>query len=143
VRAVWPEHFVVRTGYVFGGGTDWVTTQLRAMAGGSEGAGLSDRSGTPTYVRHLAERLLPLALTGRFGTYHLGGPEPLSYYELLGRARDLGGLAGEVREQTSEELGLRAVRPRNSALTSLFLPELGIAPMPPLDEALSDLLGRL
>jgi len=139
VRAATPEHFVVRTGYLFGGGTDWVSAQLRKMAAGEPGAGLSDRRGTPTYVRHLAERLLPLVLSGRFGTYHLGGPEPLTYHELLQRAKALGNLPGDVEEQHSDDLGLPARRPRNSALTSLFAPEVGIPPMPPLDEALGEL----
>lgn len=141
VRAATSEHFVVRTGYVFGGGTDWVTSQIREMAAGEPGAGLSDRRGTPTYVRHLAERLLPLALSGRFGTYHLGGPESLSYHELLLRAKALGDLPGAVREQRSEELDLPAPRPRDSSLTSLFAAEAGIASMPPLDEALEELLA--
>jgi dTDP-4-dehydrorhamnose reductase len=143
VRAATPQHFVVRTGYVFGGGTDWVTSQLRKMADGEPGAGLSDRRGTPTYVRHLAERLLPLALTGRFGTYHLGGPESLSYHELLLRAKAAAGLSGEVQEQRSEDLGLPARRPRDSSLASLFATEAGIPPMPALEEALDGILSGL
>jgi hypothetical protein len=34
------------------------------------------------------------------------------------------------------------LRPVASALTSLYLPNLDVAPMPPLDEALADLLAR-
>ena len=143
VRAATPEHFIVRTGYVFGGGTDWVTEQVRKMASGEPGAGLVDRRGSPTYVRHLAERLLPLVLSTRFGTYHLGGPEPTTYHDVLARAKSLGALPGEVGEQRVEELGLPAPRPRNSALTSLFTAEVGIPPMPPLDEALRELLSSL
>lgn len=143
VRAVTPEHFIVRTGYVFGGGTDWVSTQLRKMIQGEPGAGLVDRRGTPTYVRHLAERILPLVLSGRFGTYHLGGPETLSYFELLTRALELGELAGEVVEQRVDELGLPASRPSNSALTSLFTAEVGVPPMPQVDQAIQELLAGL
>jgi len=143
VRAATPEHVVVRTGYVFGGGKDYVTSQLRTMAAGEPGAGLVDRRGTPTYVRHLAERILPLVLSGRFGTYHLGGPETLSYFELLTRARTLGDLPGPVHEQRVDDLGLPALRPADSALTSLFAAEAGVPAMPPLDEALADLLSAL
>jgi len=143
VRAATPEHFVVRTGYVFGGGDDYVTGALRKLAAGETAGGLVDRIGTPTYVHHLAERLLPLVLTGRFGTYHLGGPEPLSYFELLGRARDVGGLPGDVQEQRSDDLSLPAPRPRNSALTSLFALDVGVPPMPPLEMALGKLLASL
>lgn len=143
VRAVTPEHFVVRTGYVFGGGQDWVSSQLRAMAVGEEGRGIVDRRGTPTYVRHLAARLLPLALSRRFGTYHLSGPEAMSYFQLLSRAKAVGGMLGEVREQRAGDLGLPAVRPRDSGLTSLYAGEVGLLPMPAVDVALGELLSTL
>lgn len=143
VGSVLPERFVVRTGYVFGGGTDFLSGALRRLAEGEAAGGIADRTGTPTYVKHLAERLLPLALTGRFGTYHLAGPEPTTWFDVLTRAKELGGLTGPVDVQRSEQLGLIAPRPRNSALTSLFTAEVGVPPMPPLDEALRVLLARL
>ena len=143
VRAASPEHFIVRTGYVFGAGQDYITSQLRRMVLGEAGAGLVDRRGTPTYVRHLAERLLPLVLSGRFGTYHLGGPDTLSYFELLTRAKTLGDLSGDVRQQRADELALPAVRPADSALTSLFTVRAGIPDMPPLDEAIAELLASI
>lgn len=141
VRAVAPEAFVVRTGYVFGAGDDYLSGALRRMASGETAGGLVDRVGTPTYVRHLAERLLPLALTGRFGTYHVAGPEPATWFDVLSRARAIGGLGGEVEEQKAAELGLPAPRPRNSALVSAFLPHLDVPAFPPLDEALRELVG--
>ena len=142
VRSTTPEHFIVRTGYIFGGGKDRLFTQLGPLREGKEAAGLADRRGSPTYVRHLAERLIPLALTHRFGTYHLGGPQPATWYDLLLECKRLGDLPGSVRAQGSEELNLPAPRPRDSSLTSLFMENLGISPMPPLNEALIDLLGR-
>lgn len=143
VRHLTPEHFVVRTGYVFGGGEDYLSGALRRLAEGETVGGLADRTGTPTYVRHLAERLLPLALTGRFGTYHLAGPETASWFEVLERAKADASLSGTVEPQRAEDLALPAPRPRNSALTSVFVPELGIPPVPPLGEGLSDLLRRV
>jgi dTDP-4-dehydrorhamnose reductase len=143
VRALCPEHFVVRTGHVFGAGTDYLTGALRRLSAGEAAGGIADRTGTPTYVKHLAERLLPLALSGRFGTYHLGGPEPTTWFDVLSRAKALGGLPGPVDVQRAEQLELRAPRPHNSALTSLFAAEVGVPPMPSLDEALRDLLATL
>ena len=139
VRHVTPEHFVVRTGWIFGGGPDHLSRTVARMRAGEPGAGLTDRVGTPTFVRHLAERLLPLVLTGRFGTYHLAGPEPASWFDVLTRIRFLAGLPVEVERQLVQDLDLPAPRPTNSALTSLFAGDLGLA-LPPLDVALKEFL---
>ena len=143
VRQHTDRHVIVRTGFVFGGGRDFLTGALRRLAAGDAAGGLVDRIGTPTYVRHLAERLLPLALTERFGTYHLAGPEPTTWHDVLIRAKAIGGLLGDVTEQRAAELGLPAPRPRNSALTSVLLSSMtsDVPEMPPLDDALRGLLA--
>lgn len=136
VRATLVEHVIVRTGYVFGGGGDYLSGQLERLRNGLDAAGLEDRTGTPTFVGHLADRLLPLLFARRWGTYHLAGPEPTSWYEVLLRARGIFGFAGDVRPQRADDLDLPAPRPVNSALTSVFLEHLGIAPIPSLDDGL-------
>ena len=145
VRSTTDRHVIVRTGFVFGGGSDFLTGALRRLRAGEPAGGLVDRVGTPTYVLHLAERLLPLALSERFGTYHVAGPEPTTWHDVLLRAKRLGDLSGEVREQHAVELGLPAPRPRNSALTSVHLLDLAdeVPPMPPLDEGVRAALSRL
>jgi dTDP-4-dehydrorhamnose reductase len=142
VRSVAPEHVIVRTSYVFGGGADYVSKQAERLARAEPGRGIADCTGSPTYVRHLAARLLPLLLTGRFGTYHVAGPEPASRYDVLSRIKAVAGLPGELERQHVEELALPAPRPRNSALTSLFLPDTGIPPMPPLDVAVKEFIDE-
>jgi dTDP-4-dehydrorhamnose reductase len=138
VRRSLPEHFVVRTGHVFGSGTDYASKAMERLAEGGAAGGVVDRIGSPTYVRHLAARVLPLLLTGRFGTYHVCGSEPASWHDVLSRVKVLGDLPGEVRQQTSDELNLPAPRPRDSSMTSVFTRELGLEPMPGLDVALKE-----
>ena len=85
----------------------------------------------------MAARLLPLIFAARFGTYHVGGPEPASWFDVLTRAKVLGGLSGAVVTQTAAELALPAVRPAYSALTSVFTPNIGLEPLPSLDDAIA------
>jgi len=142
VREALPDHVIVRTSWVFGGGDDHLSRQLARLRAGEDAAGVNDRVGSPTYVRHLAERIVPLALTRRFGTYHLAGPEPTSWYDLVVRCRDVGGFGGAVAAQSAADLQMAAPRPANSALTSVLVENLSISRMPGLDDALADLLAR-
>jgi dTDP-4-dehydrorhamnose reductase len=138
VRHLHPEHFVVRTGYVFGSGSDYISGAVERLSRGDAAGALTDRTGTPTYVGHLAAQILPLVLTGRFGTYHVAGSDLATWHDVLSRLKDMAGLTGEVTGQRAEDLGLPARRPRNSALRSLFTAELGLSPMPSLDVALKE-----
>jgi dTDP-4-dehydrorhamnose reductase len=134
---------VIRTSWVFGTEGEFVRRSVERLAAGAEIGGIVDQTGTPTYVRHLGERLVPVVESGLRGVVHLAGPEPTTWYDVLGRARDLGSLPGSVVEQKADELGRPAPRPRSSALRSVILPGTRVPPMPPLHEALRDLVGEV
>ena len=141
VQRLVPEHFIVRTSYVYGAGDDYASGAVGRLRKGESAGGIRDRTGSPTFVRHLADRLLPLLLTGRFGTYHLAGSQPACWFEVLERARAIGGLPGTVEPQEFASLGLVAPRPANSSMSSAFLEHVGVEPFPDLDEAVAEWIG--
>jgi dTDP-4-dehydrorhamnose reductase len=140
-EAVGPDLIVVRTAWVFGSGTDFVSRAVRTLRDGGEVGGIVDQTGTPTHVVDLAERLLPVATSGIRGVVHLAGPEATTWHDVLSRAKTLGDLPGEVTEQKADELDRPAPRPANSALISTVLPGTGVPPMPSLDDAIERVLA--
>jgi dTDP-4-dehydrorhamnose reductase len=143
VARLCPDHLIVRVGHVYGGGHDYLSRAVRTLAAGGDVGGLTDRLGSPTFVGHIAERLLPLLLTGRWGTYHVAGPDPATWFEVLTRVKDLAGIGGAVRPLVAGELALAAPRPGYSVLTSAYLPHLDLPPVPGLDEGLRDFVASL
>ena len=143
VRSLIADHLIVRVGHVFGGGSDYLSRAARALAAGEPVGGIEDRTGTPTYVHDIAARLLPLLLTHRWGTYHLASPTQCSWFDVLSLVRSIGNYPGKVHSQEASQLDLRAPRPQNSALASVYLEHLGTPPMPQLEEAISRFLERL
>jgi dTDP-4-dehydrorhamnose reductase len=142
VREVTPAHVIVRTGWVFGGGSDFLSGQVARIANGEDVAGIEDRVGSPTSVHDLAARILPLVLSGRPGTFHVAGPEATTWFDVLTRCARILGSTVTVTPQRAGDLGLVAPRPRVSALTSVRLPGLPVPPMPSLDDSLAAAFGR-
>jgi dTDP-4-dehydrorhamnose reductase len=83
---------------------------------------------------------VPLALTGRYGTYHLAGPESSTWFDVVTRLAAIGGFDAPVTAQHAADLALAAPRPVSSALTSVFVENLSLPGFRPLDEALRAML---
>ena len=89
VRQLLPEHFIVRTSYVYGAGDDYASGALERLRRGEPAGGIRDRIGSPTFVGHLAAAAA-VATHRRFGTFHVAGAEPASWFDVLERARAIG-----------------------------------------------------
>ncbi|MDM7993595.1 MAG: dTDP-4-dehydrorhamnose reductase [Candidatus Fermentibacter sp.] len=131
VRSFSPEHWIVRTGWLFGGGekdSKFVPNLLRKAGQGGSIRVVRDCVGSPTYTLDLAAAILKLIETCPYGLYHVVGSGPAaSRYEL---AREVLEAAGHDPESAipcqSAEYPLPAPRPRMEAAESLVLELLNV-----------------
>lgn len=141
VRETLPEHYIVRTAWVIGGGgRDFVTSVLDRAREDGQVAVVDDQFGSPTFAPDLAEALAELVVTRRFGTYHRTNAGVASRYELARAALELAGSSVEAHPMTSDRLERPAARPAYAALSNRHAVLSGLAPLRPWREALTEML---
>lgn len=147
VRELQPEHFVVRAGWMFGGGPEDKKFVAKMIAVARERGRLravDDKVGSPTYTRDISARCLELLATGRFGTYHAANEGWCTRYEMAQAIVEFAQIEGCVVEPcSSDEFPLPAPRPRLEALEGLQAKLIGLPPMRPWREALRDYISGL
>ena len=125
-----PQHYVVRTSWVFGEGPNFVRTMLRLAQTRSEVSVVDDQLGRPTYAVDLAAAVVALVDGGcSAGTYHAtGSGDVVSWAEVAAAA--LEGTGCTVKPITSTEYAAgapqAAPRPAYSALDMTGLEAVGI-----------------
>jgi dTDP-4-dehydrorhamnose reductase len=142
VRQSNPRHFIVRSSGLFGvagamgKGGNFVETMIRKARQGEALRVVDDQVLGPTFTWDLAIALRELAVTDRFGTYHVTSTGQASWYRLAAKIFELTGLRPSLTAITSDELGTAARRPRFSVLENLSLAAAGLSPLRPWQEAL-------
>ncbi|MBE6939574.1 MAG: dTDP-4-dehydrorhamnose reductase [Ruminococcaceae bacterium] len=146
VRKTLEKYFIVRIAWVFGAsGKNFVKTMLALSEKYESLRVVCDQIGTPTYTRDLARLLADMIETERYGTYHAtneGGY--ISWYEFACEIFRQAGKGTKVLPVTTAEYGLsKAARPFNSRLDKSKLQEMGFAPLPHWQDALSRYLKEI
>jgi dTDP-4-dehydrorhamnose reductase len=101
---------------------------------------VDDQELTPTYTRHVARKVAQLVETTAYGLYHVTNAGSCTWYQFARRIFALAGLPVDLQPQTTAEAGRPAPRPAYSVLAHAGLAKLGLADMPPWDEALREFL---
>jgi dTDP-4-dehydrorhamnose reductase len=147
VREQCPDHFIVRTAWLYGlPGPNFVTAILakgRNYAPGQEFKVVNDQRGTPTSTLALAPQLLALAETSGFGTYHATCRGETTWYDFARLILQKAGLTVPVRPCTTAEYPQPAVRPGNSVLENRLLRLAGLDLMPNWQAAYSTYWDQL
>lgn len=133
VRHANPQHFVVRTSWLYAPeGRNFPLTMLE-LAERPEVRVVNDQFGSPTFAPHLSAGLLELIESASWGTYHLAGRGVASWYELTRALYRERGIGTPVRPVPTSEFPRPARRPRFSALTTVQEPRILL---PPWEEGL-------
>ena len=128
VREVAPEHFILRTAWVYSAyGNNFLKTMLRLAGERDQLKVVADQHGNPTAAIDIAEAILAvdqhLAEGGAsFGTYHLAGAGITTWHgfasAIVEAAAPITGRRPKVTPITSAEFPTPVRRPANSALDS-------------------------
>ena len=133
---------VVRTSGVFGPGGvatargNFVELMLRLARTGQPIRVVEDHVASPTFAPALASRTVDLVERGAEGIVHAGGGAPISWFDWAVKIFAAAGLHPPLKATNEREFRTAARRPKYSALSNARMESLGIAPMPPLDEAI-------
>lgn len=133
VLAALPEAVVVRTAWVYTGGTgkDFVAVMRRLTAGDGPVDVVDDQIGSPTYVADLAAALLQVADDGVPGpVLHAANEGVVSRFELARAVfEECGADPARVRPVSSAHFPRPAPRPSYSALSSRQSAAAGLRPL--------------
>lgn len=130
------KHFIVRISWVFGlYGKNFVETMLKLGSERDEIAVVDDQVGSPTFTFDLAELLIEMSRSDKYGTYHATNEGACSWYDFAKYIFEVANMDVIVRPVSSEQFKTIAVRPKNSRLSKTKLVENGFNLLPHWQDA--------
>jgi dTDP-4-dehydrorhamnose reductase len=146
VQAYLARPIIVRTSGVFGPGGlrtargNFPELMLRLAREGKPLRIVEDHFASPTYAPALASRAIDLLERDLEGIFHIGGGEPISWFEFARLIFEKAGIAANLTPTNEREYRTAAKRPKYSALENARLRVHGLTPMPPLAQAVEEYL---
>lgn len=147
VQSLSSAFFIVRTSWVYGlHGHNFVKTMLKLGREKQVIHVVNDQKGSPTYTIDLAELLLELVQTEKYGIYHASNSGACTWFEfaqaIFEEAEQIWGEALPVNVEpcTTEEFPRPAPRPRNSVMDHLSIRTNGLQDLRPWREGLKAFL---
>lgn len=146
VRQLAPRSYVIRAGWMIGGGPTGEKKFVAKMLKRAEQTGsivaVDDRWGSPTYAPHLLAGIASLLESESFGLYHMVNPGSCTRYDIAVAVNEALGSPFEVERASSDMFPLPAPRGRSEAMTNLVLDLQGDDLMPPWRDALAEYMER-
>ena len=140
-RAYLDDPLIIRTSGVFGPGGlrtargNFIELMLRLAADAKQIRVVDDHVASPTYAPLLAARAADLVDRRLTGVYHIGGGQPISWFDYACMIFRIAEVQPEVKPTSEREFRSAARRPKYSALSNAKMERYGIEPFPPLETA--------
>ncbi|MCH1642333.1 dTDP-4-dehydrorhamnose reductase [Paenibacillus timonensis] len=132
-----PQHFIVRTSWAFGVNGDNFVKKMLRISGEYETINVvSDQIGSPTFTFDLAQLIVDMIQTEKFGVYHATNEGYCSRAEFAAEIFRLTDKKNKVNFIKSDQYHMQAVRPKNSRLSKSSLDLGGFNRLPSWKEAL-------
>jgi dTDP-4-dehydrorhamnose reductase len=141
------NYYIVRTGWLFGGGKEdkkFVARILDIAQTKREISGVTDKIGSPTYTLDLAKAIRELIETKSYGLYHIANNGFCTRFDCAKKIVEYAKIEDvTLKPVTSASFPLPAPRPRMEALRNYHLELLGRNTMRGWEEALEDYINWL
>lgn len=144
IQAYLQRPLIVRTSGVFGPGGlrtargNFPELMLRLAREGKPIRVVEDHIASPTYAPMLASRSIDLLERDLDGIFHIGGGQPISWFEFAKLIFEKAGVRANLTPTNEREYRTAANRPKYSALENARMRAHGIDPMPALGEAIGE-----
>lgn len=142
VRALLPEHFVVRVSGIYGHapcrakGQNFVQTMLRLGIEREEVRVVDNEVLSPTFTKDIADQIVRLAESNAYGLYHVVAHGQCSWYEFARAIWDIAKLPARLSIADPSEFPAKTPRPSYSVLDNAALQTTGLDVMRPWREGL-------
>ncbi|KZE97369.1 dTDP-4-dehydrorhamnose reductase [Geobacillus stearothermophilus] len=144
VRDLHSKFFIVRTSWVYGKhGNNFVKTMLKLAQERDQLMVVNDQVGCPTYTVDLANCILELLQTEKYGIYHVSNSGYCSWYEFAKAIFEEAGIEVKVNPCTTKDFPRPAPRPAYSVFDHMALRLNGFNEMRNWREALKEFIVRI
>lgn len=137
IQQLLSRFYIVRTSWLYGkNGKNFVETMRTLGQSKPELKVVADQFGCPTFTVDLAEALINIAESGRYGIYHATGQGHTSWHGFAEKILELSNIKTPVLPVTTAEFASPAPRPAYSVMENLALKLAGIPILPHWEDAL-------
>ncbi len=138
------KYFILRISWVFGiNGKNFVKTMRDLGKKFEELTVVNDQVGSPTYTVDLADLLLEMIITEKYGVYHASNEGSCTWYEFAKKIFQISNMKVDVKPVTSAAYKTDAERPKNSLMDKTSLSEAGFNRLPHWEDALHRFIDEL